>query len=182
MSRKNRRTGGADFTGQVSSGDFERELEAKLDVWRFQIGRLVLAMGEVEYCLRRCLVEIPEVDRWHELKDEDFKVKATAAIRHVQASGFKAALKKRLVTVINKAIRLAPVRNLVSHSPVHLSEYRSGDGKRHMIRFEAFSLRNSDKTMTLRELTAIAKEAIRIAADFHRLWFYEVQQIMRRAT
>jgi hypothetical protein len=57
------------------------------------------------------------------------------------------------------AIKLAAQRNLVAHNPMHFSMYTEERTRRIEFRMEIVSLRNQNKSVTLKEVESLAAKA-----------------------
>ena len=140
------------------------EFEAAQQRWRYEVGRLILAFGEIEFGICQCLVHIPATNQWEALKNEDLKVKANAAIEHTQASNLASSTKQRLIHALNSAMQMAKDRNLIAHNPLHLGIFTSEAGGVDF-RLQVFSLRNPSIIMTIDQLSAVAERATAVALE-----------------
>jgi hypothetical protein len=97
-------------------------------------------------------------------KHTDFKIRAAKAIQIVDLRLTAAPqIRKPLVNALNRAMALAPDRNLVAHNPVHLAIYDGDDGLLDF-RLQIGSLRDRDSFVSLATLDEWNAEASEIVA------------------
>jgi hypothetical protein len=141
-------------------------MRAHTDEWALQVGRFVMAFGEIEWMVCQTLVHIPTENLYEKLRKEnpraEFNVLAKKAIECSQARGLLPELCRALVRSLNEAIKLAEHRNLVAHNPMHFSMYTDEHERQIGFRMEIVSLRNQDKSVTLEELARLAADAERL--------------------
>jgi hypothetical protein len=133
--------------------------------WAQQVGRFVIAFGEIEYSVCQTLVHVPEVNQFPTMKHREFKVRANAAIEHTNARVQDDVPRRALVRGLNEAIKLAESRNLIAHNPVRFAMYTDPDEQRIAFRMEIASLRDEAKLVTLPQMQALAEKAESVAAE-----------------
>jgi len=143
----------------------DKDHEKEKEHWASLIGRLMLAFGNIEFQLCRCLVEIPEVSRHEELINHDFKKRATQAIKEIENAKLDKANSKKLINLLNECIKLAKKRNLIAHNPFNLSFYDTKDGLG--FRLEIVSLRNNDIFLEIGELESLVNKAEKYADELY---------------
>src|SRR5258708_7969899 len=88
------------------------QMDEQAAMWAHQIGRVVMAFGEIEWLVCQTLIHVPEKNQYERLKNHDFKVLAKHAIECVTERVTNKQARKALVHTINEAVKLAAERNL----------------------------------------------------------------------
>ena len=149
-------------------------------VWAPVIGRLLLAFGEIEYCLMICLGPLDDRQNWGKLLTPEFKEKASKSIRVLEDKHKHAApaASTKAIRLLNESIKLAEYRNLVAHNPLNIGAYTENSEDDIRFRLVIGSLRNPEKLITLAELQEVTEAAESVAAELHDIihylwWHYE---------
>jgi hypothetical protein len=76
-------------TDESNAADSAGERGTSMAAWAQQVGRFVIAFGEIEYSVCQTLVHVPEVNQFPAMKHRDFKVRAKpfGCARNIFASG-----------------------------------------------------------------------------------------------
>jgi hypothetical protein len=144
----------------------DQSIKSERERWALLVGRLVLSFGDIEFHLLQCLVHVPAQNLYGQYRDKEFVAKANKAIEVLRGSTIKPQRVKKLVSLVNKAIKCAKNRNLIAHNPLRLAIYSSGIGNLDF-RPEIRSLRNQERFLTLPELEALASESEALAGQFY---------------
>jgi hypothetical protein len=134
-------------------------------LWAQLVGRFVLAFGEIEWGVCQALVRVPERNQFPAMKRCEFKVRATAAIKHTNDRVQDDAVRRALVRAINEGIKLADSRNLIAHNPAQIAIYTDGDEEDPVFRMEIISMLDETKFVTQPQLQALAEKAESVAAE-----------------
>jgi len=153
------------MTDQIKAMSTLEEPVTTMAPWAQQIGRLVIAFGEIEYAVCQVLVHVPEVNQFPGMKNREFKVRANAAIGYTNARVQNDAPRRALVHGLNEAIKLAESRNLIAHNPVRFALYTGPDEQQINFRMEIVSLRDETKIVTLPQVQALADKAEGVAGS-----------------
>jgi len=135
-------------------------------LWAPVIGRLLLAFGEIEYCLIICLGPLDGHHALDKLKASDFKKKASESLRVLSINHSARPGAKRAIQLLNQAIKLAEYRNLVAHNPLTIGAYTDEMGDI-QFRLVVSSLRNHKKSIALSDLQEVAEATECVAAELH---------------
>jgi hypothetical protein len=131
--------------------------------WAVEVGRFILAFGDIEHTSVACLAGIPT----ESLGKVSTKMALGLRLEVLVAvlSSKQAADYKSLATVVAAVKRFVDKRNLVAHNPVQFSFYqKTGEGV--SIQPELVSTRDRTKRLTFSQLVALADEAERLADAF----------------
>lgn len=118
--------------------------------WRYQIGELMLRFAEIEASIWCCLIFLPEKNELNKFKTTNFTKRCSAAIDYAKQVNIDKKTKIDLISEINRASRLAKLRNLVAHNPVGLNIESLFD--EHGTKYEIQSYINPAKKIELEEL------------------------------
>jgi hypothetical protein len=136
-------------------------------IWAPVIGRLLLAFGEIEYCLMIILGPLGGHQAWERLKNSEFKKKISESIRVLDDNYVGHRAHKQTVRLLNESIKLATYRNLVAHNPLNVGPF-SQDGEIYF-RLVIVSLKNHEKYVAFSELNEVAESSEYVALQLHEL-------------
>lgn len=135
-------------------------------VWAPIIGHLLLAFGEIEYCLMICLGPLDSHMTWSKVKDAGYKRKVSEAIRVLSEKHPDHIGAKNAIQLLNDSLNLVKVRNLVAHNPLNVAAYTAPDGDV-QFRLAVGSLKNHENGIIFQELEDAALQAEALAAELH---------------
>lgn len=132
--------------------------------WAVEVGRFMLAFGDIEHTAIACLCAIPA--------DAFGKVTASMSLG-VRLDLLAAILEgkdspdyRKLAGLVGEIKRFLDNRNLVAHNPVQFSFYMNKGLHDIRIQTELVSTRNRNKRLTFNELRDLADQAERLAHGF----------------
>ena len=145
----------------------ESDFRKHRDEWALQIGRFILAFGEIEYVVDQCLVHIPKQNAFHQVCKATFGVRADLARKETEKRLGPHSRRKRLLRALNNATRLAnDYRHLIAHGAAHLAVYQDDEGR---LDFEwsIMALRNQEKKINYKELFEAVNKAEEQATELY---------------
>ncbi|WP_447735246.1 hypothetical protein [Rhodanobacter soli] len=132
-----------------------------LEDWEIQVGRFVLAFGDIEHTITLCLRTIPR----DEIGEASAKLPLQARLELLDELLAKSEgdLRSKLSSTIKRVRKFVARRNLVAHNGLQFQVYKSGDSLR--IIPAIVSSRDSSKLLAFPGLVELADDTKNLSVD-----------------
>ncbi|MEE1948526.1 hypothetical protein V0R48_06040 [Pseudomonas alcaligenes] len=134
--------------------------------WAGEIGRIVIAFGNIEHITMLCLNQLPNDPIYPATSHLNLAPRLELLVAVLRGSTDIAA--EKLGQLLTEAKALAEERNLVVHNPLVLDVYQDSDGG-YKFEHTIQSLRRVEKRLALRDLESIRERAERLATDLYEV-------------
>jgi hypothetical protein len=147
--------------------------------WALEVGRLLLAFGDIEWVTLECLRTLPREPLFESLATLPL-ARRIALLRSILSSRPNLGeAGQRLLRLLTRAGELSKTRNLIAHNPLGFIFYHGeSTGRSHM--FDQISTSKSpNHTLSFDEISSAAKDAEALSSALSEA-FYDIPGFLRR--
>lgn len=149
----------------ISHIEASNHMAAKQTLWRVAVGRFILGFGEIEWFTFHMLSELPSERVLESTMSLPFAKRVDIVIEIAKRRDLDPGLRMRLISVLEKAKKLAATRNLVAHNPLFLNLFDDRVGAD--LQFQLSRYGEQQAKLTFEELETRCSEVERLAEELY---------------